>query len=54
LGKADNEPIDIIWDDGTNMAGLFEGTQTINELRYPNKISTYKTKKNLEIILERG
>jgi hypothetical protein len=47
LGKADNDPIDIIWDDGTNMVGLFEGTQIINELRYPNKISTYKDKKIL-------
>jgi hypothetical protein len=47
LRFADNEPIDVIWDDGTNMVCLMEGTAEINGLRYPNKISTYKDKKIL-------
>ena len=47
LGFSDNEPIDVIWDDGTNMVCLMEGTAEINGLRYPNKISTYKDKKIL-------
>jgi hypothetical protein len=47
LRFADNEPIDVIWDDGTNMVCLMEGTADINGLRYPNKISTYKDKKIL-------
>jgi hypothetical protein len=47
LGFTDNEPIDVIWDDGTNMVCLMEGTTELNGLRYPNKISTYKDKKIL-------
>ena len=47
LRFADNEPIDVIWDDGKNMVCLMEGTSEINGLRYPNKVSTYKDKKIL-------
>lgn len=52
LGFADNEPIEIIWDDGMTMAGLLEGTiythkGTPSEKRYPNKISSYPSKKIL-------
>lgn len=47
LGYADNDPIDIIWDDGTVMTGILEGTQIIDGERYPNKIASYKDKKIL-------
>ena len=47
LGFADNDPIDIVWDDGTIMTGILEGTQTIGGERFPNKIATYKDKKIL-------
>jgi|LakMenEpi03Aug12_release.lakeMendotaPanAssembly.Ray.scaffolds.fasta_scaffold569755_2 hypothetical protein len=53
LRFTDNEPIDVIWDDGTNMVCLMEGTNVINGLRYPNKISTYKDKKKLGDYLRR-
>lgn len=47
LGFADNDPIDIIWDDGTVMVGILEGTQNVNGERYPNKIGSYRDKKIL-------
>jgi len=47
LGFNDNDPIEIIWDDGTVMKGLLEGTQTIQGRRYPNKISSYPSKRIL-------
>ncbi len=47
LGYADNEPIDVIWDDGESMVCLFEGSTEIDSIRYPNKISTYKSKRLL-------
>jgi hypothetical protein len=47
LGYADNDPIDIIWDDGTVMTCILEGTQIIDGERYPNKIASYKDKKIL-------
>lgn len=47
LSFADNEPIDVIWDDGENMVCLMEGTANYNGMRYPNKIATYKNKKIL-------
>jgi hypothetical protein len=47
LRYADNDPIDIIWDDGVVMTGILEGTQNVNGERYPNKIGTYRDKKIL-------
>lgn len=41
----DNAPIDILWDDGERMTGLLEGSTLIGGLRYPNKISSFKSKK---------
>jgi hypothetical protein len=41
----DNAPIDILWDDGERMTGLLEGSIVIDGLRYPNKISSFKSKK---------
>ena len=49
LGYADNEPIDVLWDDGENMLCLLEGSCRLTEnpeIRYPNKISSYKSKRN--------
>jgi len=47
LGYADNDPIDIVWDDGVVMIGILEGTQSVSGERYPNKIGTYRDKKIL-------
>lgn len=48
IGKQNrqNDYIEIIWDDGTIMKGLLEGTQEINGIIYPNKISSFP-KKNI-------
>ena len=48
-----NDPIDVIWDDGTEMKMLLEGNQTVDEIDYPKQISTYKSKKELGIYLRR-
>lgn len=39
-----NDYIEIIWDDGVLMKGLLEGTQEINGITYPNKISSFPRK----------
>lgn len=51
--KANNidEYIDVIWDDGTQMQMLLEGTQIIDNKEYPKQISTYKNKKELGLYL---
>lgn len=36
-----SDPIEIIWDDGFVMAASFEGTQEIDEKRYPKQIASY-------------
>ena len=53
----DNEPIEIIWDDGEEMLCLLEGTirknivnprtGLIEEKRFPNKIASYPSKRIL-------
>ena len=48
-----NEYIDVIWDDGTKMQMLLEGTQTIDDVYYPKQISTYKSKKELGLYLRK-
>jgi len=45
LGYNDNAPIEILWDDGVRMPGLLEGSAKIQGLRFPNKISSFKSKK---------
>ena len=47
LRYSDNDPIDIVWDDGTIMVGILEGTQKVNGERYPNKIGSFRNKKIL-------
>ena len=44
-----NDPIDIIWDDGTRMRGLLEGTQPIEGTIYPKQISSFPDKSLLGI-----
>lgn len=40
----DNDPIEILWDDGTRMIGLLEGVQTIDGVKYPKQISSSPSK----------
>ena len=46
-----NDPIDVIWDDGTEMQMLLEGNQMVDDKNYPKQIGTYKNKMELGIYL---
>ena len=48
-----NLPIDVIWDDGTEMQMLLEGNMTIDGCIYPKQISTYKDKSEIGVYLRR-
>lgn len=48
-----NESIEIIWDDGTTMEGLLEGSQPIDGIPYPKQISTRPRKNILGIYLRK-
>ena len=48
-----NDPIDVIWDDGTEMQMLLEGSQPVDGIDYPKQISTYKNKAELGIYLRK-
>ena len=41
-----NDPIEMLWDDGTIMQGIFEGNYKINNTLYPKQISSFP-KKNI-------
>jgi hypothetical protein len=41
----DNDPIEIIWDDGTRMQALLEGSQNLSGVKYPKQISSLPSKK---------
>ena len=53
LGYNDNAPIEILWDDGIRMPALLEGSLKIDGLRYPNKISSFRSKKTMGDYLRR-
>ena len=42
-----NNPIDVVFDDETVMACLFEGSQTVNNKIYPNKLASFPEKEIL-------
>jgi len=42
-----NDSIEIIWDDGLTMEGLFEGSQPVNGIIYPKQISSFPYKSEL-------
>ncbi len=42
-----NDSIEIIWDDGVTMAGLLEGSQSLNGVIYPKQISSFPVKAEL-------
>lgn len=44
-----NDAIDIIWDDGVNMRGLLEGTNTVDGKVYPKQISSFPNKNDLGV-----
>lgn len=43
--------INVVWDDGTEMTLLLEGTQKIDGITKPKQISTHKNKSELGIYL---
>ena len=38
-----NDKIDIVWDDGTNMEGIFFGNQIIDGVMYPKQVGSFPT-----------
>ncbi len=42
-----NDAVEIIWDDGLTMEGLFEGSQPIDGVIYPKQISSFPIKAQL-------
>ena len=42
-----DDPIDIVFDDGTSMVGLFEGSQKTNNTSYPKQLSSYPDKESM-------
>jgi NgoFVII restriction endonuclease len=42
-----SDSVEIIWDDGISMEGLFEGSQPVNGLTYPKQISSFPVKSEL-------
>lgn len=49
--KRQNEVIEIIWDDGSRMKGLLEGTQPVESIIYPKQISSHPHKDELGIYI---
>ncbi len=39
-----NDAIEILWDDGTTMEGLLEGSQPVDGIRHPKQISSFPSK----------
>lgn len=48
-----NDSIDIIWDDGTFMEGLFFGNQEIDGIRYPKQVGSIPYYKEMGIYFRR-
>ena len=46
-----NDVVELIWDDGTVMRGLLEGSQTIDGNVYPKQISSFPEKNILGLYL---
>lgn len=44
-----NDSIEIIWDDGTTMEGLLEGSQTIEGVVYPKQVTSFPNKHTMGI-----
>jgi hypothetical protein len=42
-----DDPIDIVFDDGTSMVCLFEGSQKVNNTIYPKQLSSYPDKASM-------
>lgn len=53
VGIQGNQPVELIWDDGVVMSGLLEGSQTINNIRYPKQISSFGDKSILGAYMRR-
>ncbi|MBB6447801.1 restriction endonuclease PLD domain-containing protein [Bacillus benzoevorans] len=46
-----NDSIELIWDDGTLMDVLLEGSQTVNGLHYPKQLSSFPNKNTLGVYI---
>lgn len=48
-----NDSVELIWDDGTLMNALLEGTQPINGVQYPKQLSSFPNKSTLGVYIRR-
>lgn len=48
-----NDAVELIWDDGTEMEGLLEGSQPVDGLQYPKNLSSSPDKKQIGAYLRR-
>ncbi|UOE95101.1 restriction endonuclease PLD domain-containing protein [Alkalihalobacillus sp. LMS39] len=48
-----NDSVELIWDDGTLMNALLEGTQTVSDLQYPKQLSSFPSKNTLGAYIRR-
>jgi hypothetical protein len=46
-----NDSVELIWDDGTIMDALLEGSQTVNGLQYPKQLSSFPSKNTLGVYI---
>lgn len=51
--QRNNDSIEIIWDDGTRMDGLLEGSQPFDGMKYPKQISSFPEKSVLGLYIRR-
>lgn len=51
--QRNNDYIEIIWDDGTHMDGLLEGTMPVDGVIYPKQISSFPEKSTLGLYIRR-
>jgi len=42
--QRENDAIDIVWDDGTTMEGLLEGSQPVDGIKHPKQICSFPNK----------
>lgn len=48
-----NHPVELVWDDGTRMEALFEGSQSFRGTDYPKQISTFQNKNLIGVYIRK-
>ncbi|MGG1609138.1 restriction endonuclease PLD domain-containing protein [Bacillus wiedmannii] len=48
-----NDSVELIWDDGTVMDALLEGSQPVNGIQYPKQLSSFPSKNTLGVYMRK-